>query len=75
MIFRNQTDNMTVIENFITNNRTVGVLFLDASGGTNSPVQTALNSKFNNNSISGNWYGEVVDRQSGGSFPRREQRT
>ena len=69
MIFRNQTDNMTVIENFITNNRTVGVLFLDASSGTNSPVQTALNSRFNNNSISGNWYGEVVDRQSGGSLP------
>ena len=40
MIFRNQTDQMTVVENFITNNWTVGVLFLDASGGTNSPVQT-----------------------------------
>lgn len=69
MIFRNQTDNLTVVENFITNNRTVGVIFLDASGGTNSPVQTALNSKFNNNSISGNWYGEIVDRQTGGSIP------
>lgn len=69
MIIRNQTDNLGVTENFITNNRTVGVLFLDASGGTNSPVQQALNSSFTNNSISGNWYGEIVDRQAGGSLP------
>lgn len=69
MLFRNRTDNLVVTENFITNNRTVGILFLDASGGSNSPLQTALNSKFNNNNISGNWYGEVVDRQSGGSLP------
>lgn len=69
LLFRNQTDNMTVVENFITNNRTVGILFLDASSGSNSPVQTALNSRFNNNSINGNWYGEVVDRQTGGSLP------
>jgi Right handed beta helix region/SprB repeat len=69
LIFRNQTDNTNVQENFITNNWTAGVLFLDASGGTNSPVQTAINSTFNNNSISGNWYGEVVDRQTGGSLP------
>lgn len=68
-IFRNQTDNMTVVENEITNNWTVGVLFLDASSGTNSPVQTALNSNFSNNSISGNWYGQIVDRQTGGSLP------
>jgi hypothetical protein len=69
VIFRNQTDNMTFVENFVTNNRTVGVLFLDASSGTNIPVQTAANSTFSNNSISGNWYGEIVDRQSGGSLP------
>ncbi len=69
LIFRNQTDNMDVQENFITNNWTVGVLFLDASGGSNSPVQTALNSKFKRNNISGNWYGQVVDRQTGGSLP------
>ncbi|HEX5702908.1 MAG TPA: Calx-beta domain-containing protein [Pyrinomonadaceae bacterium] len=69
LIFRNQTDQMTVIENFITNNWTVGVLFLDASGGTNSPVQQALHGAFNNNSISANWYGQIVDRQSGGSLP------
>jgi parallel beta-helix repeat protein len=69
LIFRNQTDNLTVVENFITNNWTVGVLFLDASGGTNVPVQTALNSNFNNNDLSGNWYGQVVDRQAGGSLP------
>jgi len=69
MILRNQTDNLSVTENKITNNWTVGVLFLDGSGGTNSPVQTALNSTFSNNDISGNWYGQVVDRQTGGSIP------
>lgn len=69
LIFRNQTDNITFVENFVTNNWTVGVLFLDASGGTNSPAQTALNSRFRNNNISANWYGQIVDRQSGGSLP------
>ncbi len=69
LIFRNQTDSLTVVENDITNNWTVGVLFLDASGGTNSPVQQALNCTFTNNNISGNWYGGIVDRQSGGSLP------
>jgi len=69
MIFRNQTDNMVVTENDISNNRTVGILFLDASSGSNIPVQTALNGTFNNNSISGNWYGQIVDRQTGGSLP------
>lgn len=69
VIFRNQTDNMTFVENTVTNNRTVGVLFLDASGGTNSPVQTAANCTFFNNNFSGNWYGGIVDRQSGGSLP------
>jgi hypothetical protein len=69
LIYRNQTDNQTVVENFITNNWTVGVLFLDASGGTNSPVQTALHSTFSNNNISANWYGQIVDRQTGGSLP------
>jgi parallel beta-helix repeat protein len=68
-IFRNRTDNETVVENFITNNWTVGVLFLDASGGTNSPVQSALHSTFSNNNISANWYGQIADRQSGGSLP------
>ncbi len=69
LIFRNQTDNLTVVENYIANNWTAGVLFLDASGGTNSPVQTALNCTFYNNDISANWYGQIVDRQSGGSLP------
>jgi hypothetical protein len=69
MIFRNQTDNLTLTENAITDNRTVGVLFLDASSGSNSPVQTALNATITNNNISGNWYGQIVDRQTGGSLP------
>jgi hypothetical protein len=69
VIFRNQTDNITFVENEVTNNWTVGILFLDASGGTNSPVQTALNCSFTNNNISGNWYGQIIDRQSGGALP------
>ncbi len=69
LIFRNQTDNLTVEENEITDNWTVGVLFLDASGGSNSPVQTAANCSFLDNKISGNWYGQIVDRQAGGSLP------
>ncbi len=69
VIFRNQTDDMTVVENSISNNWTVGILFLDGSGGTNSPIQSALNSAFINNNMSGNWYGQIVDRQSGGSIP------
>lgn len=69
LIFRNQTDDLTVVENTITNNRTVGILFLDGSGGTNVPVQSAANSTFSNNNLSGNWYGQIVDRQAGGSLP------
>lgn len=69
IILRNQTDNTTFTENQVTNNWTLGVLFLDASGGSNSPLQQALNSNFNDNAIYGNWYGQVIDRQSGGSLP------
>ncbi|HEV7397344.1 MAG TPA: right-handed parallel beta-helix repeat-containing protein, partial [Pyrinomonadaceae bacterium] len=69
MILRNVTDFMTVVENQITNNWTVGILFLDASGGSNVPLQTAAHSAFSNNNLSGNWYGQIVDRQSGGSLP------
>lgn len=69
MIMRNQTDNLLFEENFVTNNRTVGILFLDASGGSNVPVQTCSGCTFSNNNISGNWYGGIEDRQSGGSLP------
>ncbi|HEX8069048.1 MAG TPA: Calx-beta domain-containing protein [Pyrinomonadaceae bacterium] len=69
LIFRNQTDRMTVVENFIRDNWTVGVLFLDASGGSNAPVQQATGSAFSNNDISANWYAQIVDRQAGGSIP------
>ncbi len=68
-LYRNQTDNQTVVENFITNNWTVGVLFIDGSGGTNVPAQSALHSTFSNNNISANWYGQIADRQTGGSLP------
>jgi predicted extracellular nuclease len=67
-IFRNQTDNETVVENFITNNWTMGVLFLDASG-PGSPPQQALHSTFSNNNISANWYAQIVDRQSAATSP------
>jgi hypothetical protein len=69
LIMRNQTDNLTVTENKITGNWTVGVLFLDGSGLSNVPQQSAANCSFFNNDISGNWYGQVVDRQAGGSIP------
>ena len=69
MIFRNQTDSTSVVNNFITNNWTLGIVFLDASGGTNVPVQSAASSTFSDNDISGNWYGQVEDRQAGGSLP------
>lgn len=69
MILRNQTDNTIVENNFITDNWTAGILFLDASGGSNVPVQSAADSSFSDNNISGNWYAQVVDRQSGGSLP------
>ncbi len=63
ILLRNQTDNMTVTENEITNNWTVGVLFLV---GSSELPQTSTNSNFTGNNISGNWYGQVVDRQTGG---------
>lgn len=69
LLFRNQTDYLTLENNEIKNNWTMGILFLDASGGTNVPVQSALYSSFSFNDISGNWYGQVVERQSGGSLP------
>jgi hypothetical protein len=68
LVFRNQTDNTTVTENEIVANRTVGILFLAATTG-GDPVQSAIGSSFTNNNISGNWYGQVVDRQAGGSIP------
>jgi len=69
MIMRNITDNLTVLQNVIADNWTVGILFLDASSGSNVPQQRALNCFFTSNNISGNWYGQVVDRQTGGSLP------
>ncbi|HYC78397.1 MAG TPA: right-handed parallel beta-helix repeat-containing protein [Planctomycetota bacterium] len=69
MILRNRTDDLVVTENSVSNNWTAGILFLDASGGTNSPLQQALNSASTRNAIAGNWYGQIVDRQVGGSLP------
>jgi len=69
VILRNQTDNLLFTQNEITDNWTVGILFLDESSGSNIPVQQAVGSVFTNNNISGNWYGQVVDRQVGGALP------
>ncbi|MEO8084215.1 MAG: right-handed parallel beta-helix repeat-containing protein [Ardenticatenales bacterium] len=69
LILRNVTDAVVIEETKITDNWTAGILFLDASGGTNVPAQTALNATIRGNNISGNWYGGIVDRQSGGSLP------
>jgi parallel beta-helix repeat protein len=69
LIFRNVTDNCTLTENSISDNWTVGVLFLDASVGSNVPLQTALNWTCVGNKMSGNWYGQIVDRQTGGALP------
>jgi hypothetical protein len=69
IILRNATDATVVVENVITDNWTLGIVFLDASGGSNVPQQRAYASTFSNNNISGNWYGQVVDRQTGGALP------
>jgi len=69
MILWNTTDNTTVMHNQITDNWTLGVLFIDGSGGTNVPAQRSIGSTFTDNDISGNWYGGIVDRQAGGSLP------
>lgn len=69
MILWNTTDDTVVTENQITDNWTLGVLFLDGSGGSNVPAQRSSGSTFSGNTISGNWYGGIVDRQAGGSIP------
>jgi len=56
MIFRNACLNNLVEENYITNNWTIGVLWLNAG------TETATGTEFFNNSISDNWYGDVENR-------------
>ncbi len=69
MQFSHQTDSTLVQQNFIRNNFDHGIVFIDSSNGTNIPAQTSLGSVFNSNSIYGNWYGDVLDRQTGGTLP------
>jgi hypothetical protein len=69
MMFRNRTNDLTIIENEIKDNRTVGMVFMDGSSGTNSPVQQAANCNITSNDITGNWYGQVEDLQTGGALP------
>ncbi len=69
LIFRNQTDNLTSSR---TRSPTTGPSASSSSmpaAARTAPVQTALNCTFSNNDISGNWYGQIVDRQTGGSLP------
>ncbi len=56
MIFRNQCPNNTIVENYITNNWTVGVLWLAFS------TEDATGTVFFNNKIEGNWYTEIENR-------------
>ncbi len=69
LIFRNTTNNISFTQNHVANNWTVGIVFLDGSGGSNVPAQTCAGCSFMNNNFSGNWYGAIVDRQTGGSLP------
>lgn len=55
--FANDVSNTLVEENFITNNWTLGILF-----NFDSPTLLTSGVTIRNNSISGNWYGEVVNR-------------
>lgn len=68
LIFGNKTDNISFFQNEVTNNWTIGLLFLDRSGA-GVPPQSSLGSQFFNNNFSGNWYGQIADRQSGGTLP------
>jgi parallel beta-helix repeat protein len=58
MILRNSCLNNLVEENAITNNWTVGVLWLSVG----NPNNYATDCKFFNNDISGNWYTQVENR-------------
>ncbi len=68
MIFRNQTDNR---RSWRTSSRTTGPSAFSSwmAAAELNPCPSALHSGFNNNNLSGNWYGQIVDRQSGGSLP------
>jgi parallel beta-helix repeat protein len=69
VVFRNQTDQSILVENFISSNWAIGVLFADGSAGTGTPAQTAASSIFSNNYIAHNWSAQIVDRQAGGALP------
>jgi hypothetical protein len=56
LIFRNQCTGNTISQNVISNNWTVGVLWLAAS------TEDATGTTFFNNRIEGNWYAEIENR-------------
>lgn len=56
MILRNACLNNMIEENAVTNNWTVGILWLNAS------TETATGTEFFNNNISGNWYADIENR-------------
>ncbi|HXU77676.1 MAG TPA: right-handed parallel beta-helix repeat-containing protein, partial [Methylomirabilota bacterium] len=64
LIFRNDCQNNIVTNNAIVDNWTVGVLWLDT--GISGLAQGTVLSR---NNISGNWYGQIVDRRvTAGTF-------
>jgi len=60
LLFRNVTDNGSITNNTITNNWTVGVLFLDLAPAPQSADATHIV----DNAISGNWYADIQDRMT-----------
>jgi parallel beta-helix repeat protein len=72
MILRNVTDNLVVQQNYISSNWTVGIVFLDASGGRaarRKRASTASSAATHQR----NWYGQIVDRQTAARCPRPGQ--
>jgi hypothetical protein len=61
IVFRNPSLNTTVEQNQITNNWTVGIVWLGDGGLGENTTGT----RYFNNNISGNWYGQIENRSTG----------
>ena len=62
LIYRNSNENNLVSGNAITNNWTVGAVWLPGVG------DSAAGTLFTNNDISGNWYAQIDNRSTAGGF-------
>ena len=60
IVIRNPNPNTTITENEITNNWTVGILWLDGT------TADATSTTFFNNKIEGNWYTQIENRSTNG---------